>query len=114
MLPKTFLGEEKHRQHKRELEISSSISIIKPFLNSADIATKSKIRILEFGTGKGLQIPHLNKIGDVIASDIYFDNKIKEMKDIFFIQCDIANAPLKDNLFDLVYSNHVIEHLKNL
>ncbi len=114
MLPKTLLGEEKHRQYKRELEISISLSIIKPFLNNTDIARKSKISILEFGSGNGFQLPHLNKIGDVIASDIYFDNNIKEMKDIYFIKWDIANAPLKDNLFDLIYSNHVIEHLKNL
>ncbi|MFA5010586.1 MAG: methyltransferase domain-containing protein [Ignavibacteria bacterium] len=114
MLPKTFEGEKKHRKRKRELEISISFSIIEDYLRSINEKFKNNIAILEFGSGQGYQIPYLRKLGDVIASDIYIDEYIGEVGYSNFIQTSIEKTPFRDKQFDLIYSNHVIEHVENL
>lgn len=112
MLPKTKLGEKKHRKHKRELEISLAIETISNFLKN-DPKGKN-INILEFGSGDGFQIPYLRQIGNLAASDIYTSNGIKNMKDVNFIKCSMTNAPFNERQFDIVFSNHVIEHIENI
>ena len=115
MFPKTRLGEKKHRHHKRELEISLAIETISHFLkNNPDFETR-RFSILEFGSGNGFQVPYLQQIGDVVASDISTSDGIKDMgDDVSYCECSVTNAPFGDSQFDLVFSNHVIEHIGDL
>jgi len=111
MFPKTKLGEKKHRKHKRELEISLAIETITQLFKN-DIKGEN-INILEFGSGNGFQISYLKQIGTVVASDIYISNDIKNMKDVTFVECNITNTPFKEGQFDIVFSNHAIEHIED-
>lgn len=71
--------------------------------------------LLEFGSGGGHQIPNLRKLGRVIGSDVYISEDLpgNELRDSFLI-CDISQAPFRDGVFDVVYSNHVLEHVRQL
>ncbi len=71
------------------------------------------LEILEFGSGRGSQIPLLKTLGNVVASDIYTSNEIKAMNDTRFEECSIADTPFEDGQFDVIFSNHVIEHVEN-
>jgi ubiquinone/menaquinone biosynthesis C-methylase UbiE len=106
------VGEKIHRKYKREKEISliiERISNIKKFTN----LERKDVNILEFGSGDGFQIPYLRKIGTPIASDIYTSVDIRKMKDVVFYECSITNTPFRDSQFDIIFSNHVIEHIEN-
>jgi len=50
----------------------------------------------------------------VVASDIYCNDRIKGLQTIDFVQCGIADTPFSDEQFDIVFSNHVIEHLEDI
>ena len=114
MFPKTKVGEKKHRKHKRELEISLAIETIFNFFKNNPNFKGKNINILEFGSGNGFQIPYLQQIGNVVASDIYTSNDIKNMKDVNFIKCSIINTPFDEEQFDIVFSSHVIEHIEDI
>lgn len=102
--------EAKHRRRKRRLEIEMTIDEILPLLPNRN---GRENRILEFGCGPGDQIPYLQRIGDVVASDIYRDEKIQEY-DVAFIQCSITDTPFGEDGFDLIHSNHVLEHIDDI
>lgn len=107
-------GENKRRKHKRELEVSLAIETISRFFkNDPNFRTK-KISILEFGSGDGYQIPYLQQIGNVVASDVYTSDGVYNGKGISFVQSSIANAPFASEQFDIAFSNHVIEHIEDI
>jgi len=120
--------EVRHRERKRNLEMEIIIKRITPF-----IGNKNRLKILEFGSGDGYQIPHLKQLGSVIASDIYPVRDIKDTQskseisngvyksdeinrypDTGFVFCDIRNAPFALSSFGLVFSNHVLEHIREI
>lgn len=74
----------------------------------------SAIDILEFGCGDGFQIPYLKSLGHVIATDIDPKENIKQSQDIEFVQCEIQKTPFDNEQFDVIFSNHVIEHIYDL
>ena len=98
MFSKIRLGEMNHRKHKRELEISFALEIITEFFRK-DSKIKN-IKILEFGSGNGFQIPYLQQIGDVIASDVYISNTISSINNVNFVECSITDAPFKRGQFN--------------
>ena len=73
---------------------------------------KRKPQILEFGCGNGFQIPYLRQLGNVTASDIYRSEKLP--RDCMFVKTDITNSPFGNSEFDVIFSNHVIEHIEDL
>ena len=77
ILPNTRGDEQKHRKHKRELEISLAIETISNFFKNDPNFKIKNINILEFGSGDGFQIPYLQQIGSVVASDIHISNNIR-------------------------------------
>lgn len=112
MLPKSKSGVNRHRKYKREMEISLIIKTIFNLIKNNPTLENKKIKILEFGSGSGFQIPYLQKIGSLVVSDIYISDDIKKMKDIDFHECSITNTPFNDSQFDIIFSNHVIEHIQ--
>ena len=114
MFPKTKSGEQKHAQKKREIEISTAIKTISNYQKACSKETPNNCIILEVGSGGGFQTPYLQCLGRVVACDIYTANKIKSSKNAHFVQSSITEAPFKNGQFDLVFSNHVIEHIENV
>ena len=112
MLLKSDRKTRKHRNKKRQIEIDKIISVIRNKINySSDL--KSEKKILEFGCGNGFQIPYLQQVGQVFATDIYISDELKNLTDNAFCVSDIKNLPYPENAFDVIFSNHVIEHLPN-
>jgi SAM-dependent methyltransferase len=113
MFPKTARSAAAHRKHKRSIEVSLMVDLIADAL-PVRAPRNGPIQVLEFGSGRGYQIPYLKAIGDVFACDLYTSNEIKSMADIRFVQCSIADTDFDEGQFDVIFSNHVIEHLDNL
>ena len=114
MWPRTETGEKKHRKRKRELEISLILKTLSDFLKERSSDRQGEIKILEFGTGDGFQIPYLQKIGRVTATDLYRSETLEKLPTVSFRECSITDTPFQDGEFDLVFSNHVLEHVDNL
>jgi len=115
MYPRTKAGAEKYRRKKRIIEIDLIIKHLKQLIRSNPGFETHDLQILEFGSGPGFQIPYLQRLGHVVASDVYISDGAKEiLQEIDLVQCSITDAPFEDGRFDLIFSNHVIEHIKGL
>jgi SAM-dependent methyltransferase len=113
MYPRTTSGEYRHRQRKRKLEIARIVALIAAFggWNVADADADDEV--LEFGCGSGAQIEELQRFGRVTATDVYRSAAFDDLKQVKFVQCGIDATPFDDAQFDLLFSNHVIEHIEN-
>lgn len=100
----------RHRQAKRHIEIVRILAEINAFQQTPKIELQD-MKILEFGCGNGFQVPYLKKIGDVFTTDIYTSTEIRAMADAKFCESNITELPYRDRFFDLIFSNHVVEHL---
>jgi SAM-dependent methyltransferase len=49
-----------------------------------------------------------------VASDIYISDGIRNMRDIDFVECSITDTPFDEAQFDIVFSNHVVEHIGDI
>lgn len=114
MFPKSRRAETAHRKRLREWEISIVVEILQRQLGASSGPARGRARILEFGSGDGFQIPHLQRLGDVVGSDVYVSRGVREAGPLPFVVSSIADAPFGDGCFDLVFSNHVIEHIDDL
>jgi SAM-dependent methyltransferase len=114
MFPKTARSAAAHRKHKRSIEVSLIVDFIADALRRDGARRNRSVQVLEFGSGRGYQIPYLKAIGDVVASDLWTSDEIKSMQDVRFVQCSITDTGFDDGQFDVIFSNHVIEHLDNL
>ena len=106
--------EKRHRRKKREWEMALIIKAILRYLRDNGYNEKERFRSLEFGCGDGFQIPYLEKISEVTAIDIYISEAIKNRQMKNFVECSITNTPFEDGYFDLIFSNHVVEHIEDL
>ena len=115
MFPRTKSGADRHRKAKREREISISFQTIVGHLPAIKDGSGKRLTVLEFGSGQGFQIPELEQIGELYASDIYVSERIKHlMPGLKFTRCSMVEAPFKDAQFDIIYSNHVLEHIEDI
>jgi len=114
MYPRTHQGEKSYRLKKRQLEIKLILSAIENQIKKHLSVFNHQLNILEFGCGNGFQIPYLQKLGVVTATDILINNNLSRIKHANFVECDISNSPFLDEQFDLIFSNHVIEHIREL
>jgi len=103
-----------HRRNKRQLEMRIIIKEIVNFLKSNKKIEKEKRSILEFGSGRGYQLPYLMNLGDVVASDIIIRPEVHKIIGNKFVECSIADTPFDNNQFNIIFSNHVIEHIDSL
>lgn len=84
------------------------------------LLTKSYEDVLEVGCGKGY-FTYLGaknkKFKHCYASDVFNELKINEIapfaEKVKYVQKKINTLPFKKNMFDLVFSVDVIEHIKN-
>ena len=113
MLPKTKSGERVHRERKRHMEINIISQEIASILKNRSDFDKN-IHILEFGSGEGFQIPYLKRLGKTVASDIYTSDGVKSLQDVEFVECGITHTPFDNGQFDIIFSNHVIEHIDDI
>ncbi len=115
MYPRTKSGADRHRKAKREKEISISFQTITGHLATNKDGSGKELTVLEFGSGQGFQVPKLEQIGELYASDIYISKEIGRLApDLKFTRSSMVAAPFKDAQFDLIYSNHVLEHIEDI
>ena len=101
--------ESMHRERKRRAEMEISINCLKPYLSGA-----GGRKVLEFGSGRGYQIPYLRRLGSVVASDLNKERISTDKLDgADFVVCDIRNTPFDSQNFDLIFSSHVMEHIED-
>ena len=88
----------------------------------ASLIRKNYSKIIELGTGSGILLPSLSKIGGlIVALDIKRNfSDLKEMckkegiKNVLFVRADIEHLPFKEREFDLALTVSILEHIKNL
>ena len=100
---KKFVVAENREEKARKIEY-----VLSDFLNQ-EIKKK---KILDIGTGTGEIADYFSKNNEVYSVDVLDQRKNKKSK-IIFKQVKSEKLPFKNNFFDVVISNHVIEHLEN-
>ena len=114
MFPNKRYEEILDRSRKRKMEIRLIIKEIHSVIQNDRDLTQKNLSILEFGSGRGYQIPYLRLLGNLVSSDIYTSKEVKSMPAIQFVECDITQSPFEDESFDVIFSNHVLEHIRNI
>lgn len=112
-----------HEQHKRgQSSIAKTwLKLIKRFpnLNEKIKITQSlpkKAKILDVGCGVGTflqQVHYLRPDLQLYGVDVSSDPAQQLSKQITFHKASEDALPFKDNIFDLVISQHVLEHVHN-
>lgn len=96
-------------QEKNRIEKARKIEAVLSDFLGGKIRNK---RILDIGTGRGLISEYFSRTNKVYAVDIVDQRKNKKSS-IIFEKVYSEKLPFRDNCFDVVISNHVIEHLPN-
>lgn len=102
-MKKGFVVSEKRKEKAKKIE-----AVLKDFLNS-EIDNK---KILDIGTGNGEIAEYFVKKNKVYSVDITDQRKNKNSK-VVFKRINSEKVPFRKRFFDIVISNHVIEHLAN-
>ena len=110
MLLKSTEAARLHREAKRQIEIERILCELQSLTKNRWDKNRD-LNILEFGCGSGFQIPYLSKLGNVYGIDIYTSKEIRSLDEVKFCESSVTDIPFKDHSFDLLFSNHVIEHL---
>jgi SAM-dependent methyltransferase len=94
----------------REQEIEIVLDCLRPYLN---YGTKT-LSVLEFGAGNCYQAATLSRVGSVIATDRELHPFDRDKPNVRLVTSSIDACPFKPRSFDLIFSNHVIEHIPDL
>jgi ubiquinone/menaquinone biosynthesis C-methylase UbiE len=89
----------KHKRRDLELELMLQLGKIKPNLN-----------ILDVGCGAAYQCAVLRDRGYNVTCVDIVDNATYTYLDRL---CDCCHLPFEDNSFDIIYSSHLLEHIKD-
>jgi ubiquinone/menaquinone biosynthesis C-methylase UbiE len=100
---KNFVIDAKRLEKAKKIE-----SVLMDFL-SQGITNK---KILDIGTGNGEIAEHFSGENVVYSVDIQ-DQRINTDSGVIFARVNSEILPFSDNFFDIVISNHVIEHISN-
>ncbi len=94
----------KNREEKaRKIE-----SVLEDYLKSE----LKGMKILDIGSGNGEVIEYFGKKNYSYSVDVLDQRKNKNSK-VKFKLINSGKLPFKDNFFDIIITNHVIEHVKN-
>ena len=92
---------------ERETDLNcKSIELIKQHI-------KGK-HVLEVGCGGGFLSRELANNYEVTATDIHISDRLRQEKNIKFVESNLENMPFADNEFDTVICTHTLEHVLNL
>jgi len=91
---------------------SKAQKIIK-IINEHKDEKNSRLRLLDIGTGNGEIALYLSKYYEVTSVDVTAPPITLYADRFSFIQVTDEHLPFPDNSFDIIISNHVIEHLQN-
>lgn len=84
---------------------------VAPWMEGLHSSQTDVPRVLEFGCGDGFQIPYLQKIGKVTALDVCLSETLQRVPGVRFCEASVTETPFEEHCFDMIFSNHVIEHL---
>ena len=91
-------------ENNRILKAKKIEAVLNDYLNKEI----KKYKILDIGAGDGSISSYFSKNNDVFCVDVMDQRKNKGAK---FKEVKSAKLPFKNNEFDIVISNHVIEHI---
>lgn len=77
-----------------------------------EVTDFSKAKVLDIGTGSGNIAHELSKKAKAVSSVDLVDER-KEKRGYDFKLTNDESLPFKDEMFDIVIANHVIEHMPN-
>ena len=107
LVPNGERAADQHRANKRTKEAEVFRAEI---LKEIDLRGR-QIRLLEFGCGRGVQAGVLSSIGRTFMMDVEISESARGCGSV--VQADVRSIPFKSGQFDVVYSNHVMEHVAN-
>jgi len=70
---------------------------------------KGRLTLLDIGTGNGEIAHYLSEFYDVVSVDVVDQRAVRD--GFTFVQLDGEELPFADQSFDVIVSNHVIEHV---
>jgi SAM-dependent methyltransferase len=100
----------RHHLKKRREYVETSI---KKYLATHD--RQRAISLLDLGCGDGNNLEYLQKYSDtVLGSDYNIVRLIRgqeKFPDVVLFLADILDYPVQDNFFEIIFFNHVLEHI---
>lgn len=94
-------------QNNRQAKAFKILKIIE----DAGKVRNSSLKLLDIGTGNGEIAFYLSQFFDVVSVDV--EDQRSQLSNFSFMLIDEDILPFDDNYFDIVISNHVIEHVDN-
>ena len=95
-----------YASHDKSSRLKKAEKIIKILSKHKNITTS---KILDIGCGAGYLDSIFNKKSNSFIGIDFVDER--EIKSFPFLQANVLNLPFKDNSFDIIICNHVIEHI---
>jgi ubiquinone/menaquinone biosynthesis C-methylase UbiE len=107
LMPKSARAADEHRADKRIKEAEVFRAEVLKEMDRPD----QQIRLLEFGCGHGVQAEVLSSLGRTFMMDVEISESLKDRGSV--VQADARSIPFRSGQFDVVYSNHVMEHVQD-